>query len=283
MFKTDMELKREKTIDKVWKAINKHGGTTLLSTGITGDDARMAKAAVDAGTLMLEPNHPAVALARGLDGVTTMNDAEAIRYKVPLEEMLKVTSGVRTVVGEDVYITVGVPGGFTEAMPINLKDEDYLAISQAGADGLHVHKSGWEDLEEIVNKAHKYGLIVDTYIDQPSDTSDSIGISAETPEEVAKVAEKMEKIGVDMIGLMTGMTYQGGDAGEIHPDVKKRLNALINAVDVPTLAEGGINLDNYKAFGDTGVNVLVVGTSFDDLAKDAVAGGVQKYISLKNK
>lgn len=51
-------------------AIEEHGGTTILSTGITGDDARIARAAVAGGAKLLEPNHPAVALARGHKGIS---------------------------------------------------------------------------------------------------------------------------------------------------------------------------------------------------------------------
>ena len=75
MFQTDMKRKMENSRKKIWDAIEVHGGTTLLSTGITGDDARMAKAAVDAGARLLEPNHPAVALARGIHGVDNMHAA----------------------------------------------------------------------------------------------------------------------------------------------------------------------------------------------------------------
>lgn len=42
------------------------------------------------------------------------------------------------------------------------------------------------------------------------------------PEEVAEVAKKMEAIGVDMIGLMTGMSYEGVAAGEIPEQIKAR-------------------------------------------------------------
>lgn len=121
MITADMQRKMKIARKKVWDAIEQHGGTTLLSTGITGDDARMAKAAVDAGARLLEPNHPAVALARGLRGVNNMHAAEAIRHEVPLAEMASVVSGVRAVVGEDIYITVGVPGGFTEVKPVVLR------------------------------------------------------------------------------------------------------------------------------------------------------------------
>lgn len=48
----------------------------------------------------------------------------------------------------------------------------------------------------------------------------------------------------------------------------------------PTLAEGGINLDNFKAFKDTGVNILVIGTSIDKMAGKAVAGAVQDFLNI---
>ena len=81
-----------------------------------------------------------------------------------------------------------------------------------------------------------------------------------------------------MIGLMTGMSYGGAAAGQIDPQVADRLKALVNAVSVPTLAEGGINIDNHTAFRGTGVNVLVVGTSFDDVARAAVMNTAREYL-----
>lgn len=275
----DSEQKRKKGLKKVKNAINEHGGTTILSTGITGDDARLARAAVAGGARMLEPNHPALALARGHKGVVTMHAAEQVRHEIPLEEMLKSVKGVRNVVGEDIYITVGVPGGFTEILPVELKEEDFFKIAMSGADGLHIHKSNLEDLKDVVKYAHKYGLLVDAYIGHPNDLH-TFGIPAETPEEVAQVAKDMEKIGVDMIGLMTGMSYEGVAAGEIHPKIKERLQALVSAVDVPTLAEGGINDTNYLAFKDTGVNILVIGTSIDNVVCDAATNVVKKFLSL---
>ena len=275
----DSNQKRRKALSKVLNAIKKDGGTTILSTGITGDDARLARAAVAGGAKMLEPNHPAVALARGHKGVVTMHNAEQIRHEISLEEMLKVTKGIRNVVGEKIYITVGVPGGFTETLPLELKEEDFFKIAMSGADGLHVHKSTFEDLEDIVNYAHKYGLLVDAYIGHPTDLH-TFGVPAKTPEEVSEVAKKMEKIGVDMIGLMTGMSYEGVDAGEIHPEIKARLEALTSAVNVPTLAEGGINAVNYHAFKGTGVNILVIGTSIDNVVSEATTNIIKKFLSL---
>ncbi len=278
MYTNDMNRKMMFAKEKVQKAIQEGNGHTILSTGITGDDARMAKAAVDAGARMLEPNHPALALARGYKGVTSMHDAEAIRHEITVDQMAEATRGVRNVVGNDVYITVGIPGGFTETMPTPIADEDFHKMALSGADGLHTHKSSLEDLEDIVKKAHHYGLCVDAYIGLPTDRH-MFGIPAETPEEVAEVAKKMEAIGVDMIGLMTGMSYEGVETGQIHPQLKARLEALVNAVSVPTLAEGGINLDNFQAFKDTGVNILVIGTSIDKMAGKAVAQAVSDFLN----
>jgi cyclase len=280
MIKADMRRKMEFARQKVLAAIQAHGGTTLLSTGLTGDDARMAKAAIDAGARMVEPNHPAVALARGYKGVTNMHAAEQIRHEIPIAEMAKVTSGVRQVVGRDIYITVGIPGGFTELMPTILTDSDFKLMSEAGADGLHIHKTDLQDLAEVVEKAHYYGLLVDAYIGRSTDLH-SFGIPADSPEEVAKVAKEMEKLGVDFIGMMTGMSYEGTAAGEIPVVIKERLKALVETVSVPTLAEGGINLENQKAFRNTGVNILVVGTAIDDMAELAVKNAVKSFLPPK--
>ena len=193
--------------------------------------------------------------------------------------MAEVTHGVRNVVGKDIYITVGIPGGFTETVPTPLKDEDFLKMARAGADGLHTHKSSLNDLEELVKSAHKYGLCVDAYIGLPTDRH-TFGIAAEKPEEVAKVAKSMESIGVDMIGMMTGMSYEGIEAGQIHPELKERICAMVEAVKVPTLAEGGINLDNFKAFKDTGVNILVIGTAIDGMAGKAITAAVEDFLNI---
>ena len=279
MFENDMKRRMMFAMEKVYKAIEKGNGNTILSTGITGDDARMAKAAVDGGVTMLEPNHPAVVLARGYKGVSSMHEAEKIRHEITVDQMAEVTHGVRNVVGKDIYITVGIPGGFTETVPTPLKDEDFLKMARAGADGLHTHKSSLNDLEELVKSAHKYGLCVDAYIGLPTDRH-TFGIAAEKPEEVAKVAKSMESIGVDMIGMMTGMSYEGIEAGQIHPELKERICAMVEAVKVPTLAEGGINLDNFKAFKDTGVNILVIGTAIDGMAGKAITAAVEDFLNI---
>lgn len=277
MFENDMKRKMQKAMEKVYQALELGGGHTILSTGITGDDARMAKAAVEGGARMLEPNHPALALARGHRGVTNMHAAEQIRHEITIAQMAEVTRGVRNVVGDEIYITTGIPGGFTEIVPIEIHEEDFRAMALAGADGLHTHKSSLTDLENIVKKAHKYGLCVDAYIGLPTDLH-TFGIAAETPEDVFRVARSMQDIGVNMIGMMTGMSYEGVEAGKIHPALEERIRAMVEAVKVPTLAEGGINLTNFKAFKDTGVNILVVGTSIDKVLEQSVRDVVNTFL-----
>ncbi|GAP16126.1 1-(5-phosphoribosyl)-5-[(5-phosphoribosylamino) methylideneamino] imidazole-4-carboxamide isomerase [Longilinea arvoryzae] len=273
----DMQRKCGFGLKKVMDAIEAHGGTTLLATGITGDDARLALAAVQAGARLLEPNHPAVALARGHKGVKSMHNAEAIRHEIPFEEMCKVVAGVRAVVGPEIYITVGAPGTFTETMPMPFTDEHAYALASAGADGVHCHKSTYADLKDMVDLCHKYGMLVDAYVAHPSDRH-LFGIPAETPAQVAETAKKMQDLGADLIGLMTGMSYEGVAAGEIAKPVRERLEAMLKVVTVPTLAEGGINAVNFKAFRGTGVNILVVGTAFDDIARKAVADTVGVFL-----
>ena len=119
--------------------------------------------------------------------------------------------------------------------------------------------------------------MVDAYIAHPDDLH-LFGLPARTPKEVAKTAKQMEEAGTDMIGLMTGMSYEGVGAGEIHPVIKERLQALVETVKTPTLAEGGINLSNFKAFMGTGVNILVVGTSIDDEVRSAARKVVRQFI-----
>lgn len=279
MIRNDMKKRMDIARAKVTRALELGGGHTILSTGITGDDSRLAKAVTDVGVKMIEPNHPAVALARGHRGVTTMHAAEQVRHEITVAQMAEVTRGIRAVTPKDTYITVGIPGGFTEVVPMPLRDEDFAMMALAGADGLHTHKSSIEDLAELVEMAHRYGLLVDAYIGKASDLH-TFGLPAETPEEVAKTAKLMEEVGTDMIGLMTGMSYEGVEAGKIHPEVKERLQALVETVHVPTLAEGGINVTNFQAFKDTKVNILVIGTSIDKMVEKAAQEAVTQFMSL---
>ena len=107
------------------------------------------------------------------------------------------------------------------------------------------------------------------------------GLSTKTPEDVRRVAKQMEDVGTDMICMMTDMSCEGVEAGQIPTVLKERLCAMVETVKVPTLGEGGINLTNYQAFKDTGGNILVIGTSIDKMvekaAKDAIGSFLNEY------
>ena len=271
--------RRHAALARVRAAIALHGGTTILSTGITGDDARMARAAIAGGARMLEPNHPAVALRSGLHGVTTMHDAESVRHLVPISLMADVVRGVRAVVGPEIVITVGVPGAFEEVASVTVSDADMALIADAGADGLHTHKADLSDLADWVQRAHSHGLFVDAYIAHPADRH-RFGIPAGTTAQVAATVLSMKQMGVDLVGLMTGLSYEGISAGEVPTTVRERLEALVAAAgDTPTIAEGGINPQNWAPVRRTGVNVIVVGTALDDIAAGAIAASVAGFLT----
>lgn len=56
------------------------------------------------------------------------------------------------------------------------------------------------------------------------------------------------------------------------------LKQKISSVKVPTLAEGGINLNNYRAFKNTGVNILVIGTAIDNMVCQAATNVVKDLL-----
>lgn len=71
----------------------------------------------------------------------------------------------------------------------------------------------------MVDLVYKYGLIVDVYIGYLSDLY-IFGIVVEIFVEVVEVVKKMEELGVDMIGLMIGMSYEGVSVGDIFDVIK---------------------------------------------------------------
>ena len=93
--------------EKVKRALAENQNFTIMATGITGDDCRIALAAVNAGVRIIEVNHPSVSLCIGLQGVTTMREAEDIRHKLPRIEVYRKIEALRRVVNYDVYISAG--------------------------------------------------------------------------------------------------------------------------------------------------------------------------------
>jgi len=270
----DMRLKLERGREKIQQALREHG-TTILAAGPISIVPFLGKAAADAGVRMIEITHNGVALDLGLEGIYDRHGAASVSYLVPMEDMLRKVKGFRSVVGEEVYLSVGVPGVWTQMGPSVFTEEYALELSRVGADGFHTHLHSLGDVERTVKIAHKYGLLVDAYISDPAGAYVNFGIPAKTPEEVGKTVKDLEKVGADIVALLTGRTYYKlEEAGDVTPELRRRIDALVSTAKVFTQAEGGISPYNFKNYKKTGINILVLGHIMDDLIintiKDAV-------------
>ena len=262
-------LKRENSLNKVQKAIKEHNGSTLM---FVAEQLDILKAYVETGVRLLEFNGGSIYKER--DATITGE-----RNETPLEERAEIMKVMRQIVGDDMFVTMQGYGTFTNLKLVSSTDKDALALSMAGLDGCHTHLWVWEDLKELVEIAHRNGLLVDAYISHSKDKYYYYGITADTPEEVSEVTKKMEDIGVDMVGIMSGMTYMGLKSGKLTPDMRGKINALVETAKVPTLVEGGINLSNFQEFKETGVNVVIVHTAL----KEYIHKTIVDFINNLNK
>lgn len=254
-----IRTKREKL-----KTIIENHRPSLMLGGFMATDMRCAKAAYDGGCRIFEPNHPAMALQMGLCGVTTMEEAEKIRHLVPLERMITAVKGLRAVVGNDVFITVGARGTFTEEVVTPFTFEDALKLANAGADCLHTHKSDIEDVKNIAKTAHDAGLLCEAYID----SNGTFGVQARTNEELIQTIKDYEAAGVDIIGLETGMIYQGLSASGFTDEFKERVKVFIENCHTFTALEGGVKEGNIMEAKKFGFDILVMSTAMDDAIRN---------------
>jgi hypothetical protein len=270
---TQQRLKRGR--EKIRRALDHNRNFTIMATGITGDDCRIALAAVRAGVRIIEVNHPSVSLGLGFQGVTTMREAEDIRYRLPRVEVYKKIEALRRIVTDEVYISAAVSGLFTEAVPIQLDKGDFSRLARAGADGLHVHKATFDDLSGVVNAAHDGGLLIDAYISDSND-KDFLGIPADSNKAVRDTALRMEQMGVDFVGIIMGQSFRGVGSRRFSKKALSRLQIAVKSVRVPVFAEGGITEHNIDAIRDAGAHVAVVGTFIDDVLRNSIADAVRR-------
>jgi len=271
----DVTQKLQQGREKIKRALEENQNFTIMATGITGDDCRVALSAVIAGVRIIEVNHPSVSLSTGLLGVTTMREAEDIRHQLPRIEVYRKIEALRRVVNDNVYISAAVPGLFVEAVPSDLTKDDYSQLVEAGADGLHVHKAKFEDLMAVVNSAHTAGLLVDAYISDSNDR-DSLGIVADSDGAVRETAIRMEQMGVDFIGLIMGQSFRGDKSGRFSEKSIRRLRAVAESVGIPVFAEGGVTDKNIGEIRNAGAQVAVVGTFIDDILRKSTADAVRR-------
>lgn len=271
----NMEHRLEIARSKIQKLIKRGNGSTLNIAGLPG--LRSFKPLVEAGVGMFEVVHPAstILMAIAFGGKQMSSVAVPPFGKLPHSEYIRWIGCHRYMLGNDVYL-MGLPEeGLVALYQDPLSDDYLLSMSQAGLDQLHLHKPTLEDYEGAIKMCHRNGLLCDAYISDPSDNN-NMGVPARTVEDVSGIAKKLEKAGADLVGLMTGMTYQGLKAKEVSPELKERLEALSGAVDVPTITEGGVNPTNYKAVKETGVNVITIATALIEISDNAVLNTIKR-------
>jgi len=268
---TCIEAKKEKL-----RAILNIQGTGLMLGGLMGTDMRIANAAYKGGCRIFEPNHPAMALQMGLHGAATMNEAEVIRHLVPIERMLTAVEGLRAMFGDDIFITCAVRGTFTESFPVPFTQEDAYKLAYAGADCIHSHKSSIEDVRFMAEYAHNAGLLCEAYIS----SDDTFGVKAPTDELLLKAIHDYEEAGVDLLGLCSGMIYQGQGATGFGDEVLHRMDLFINNTSVFKVLEGGIKPGNIGAVKALGFDVLVMSTALDNIVQEATTSTVKELLEL---
>ena len=120
-------------------------------------------------------------------------------------------------------------------VPLIINDRVDVALA-IDADGVHV---GQSDMPCDVTRK----LVGDDKI---------VGVSAATIEE----AQKAERDGADYIG--TGAVFPTSTKDDAPSITKKELKEVVDSIDIPVVAIGGINLDNASELTDTGIAGLSV-------------------------
>lgn len=120
-------------------------------------------------------------------------------------------------------------------IPLIINDRVDIALA-IDADGVHV---GQSDMPCDVTRR----LIGEDKI---------LGVSAAT----VKEAEKAQKDGADYIG--TGAVFPTQTKDDADSVTKQELKYIVESIDIPVVAIGGINLDNAHELTDTGIAGLSV-------------------------
>jgi len=275
----NMEHRLRIARNKLRKFIKKHDGTTFNVCTVISPGLGVFRSLADAGIGVFEVVHPASSIMIAIAYGETQMSSEAVPLfgTLPRDEYIRWIRVFRHIVPDDVYV-MGLPEeGLVALYQDPLPDDYLLAMSRAGLNQLHLHRPTLKDYEEAIKMCHRNGLLCDAYISHPDDPV-KMGVPARTVKDVVEAAKKLERAGADIVGLMTGMTYQASKAKEISPEVRERLKALAGAVDVPTITEGGISPSNYKAVKETGVNIITIHTAFREISENAAFSAITSLL-----
>jgi len=274
-----MEHRLEIARNKIQKLMKKNNGT-IINLCVSPGLPAFWKKVVEAGVgVMLELVHPYsnIIIAPAFGGFQQLLQAVPPFGTLPHDEYTRFISIFRHIVPDDVYM-MGLPEeGLVALYQDPLSDDYLLAMSRAGLDQIHLHRPTLQDYEEAIKMCHQNGLLCDAYISHPDDPF-NMGVPARTVKDVVDAAQKLERAGADIVGLMTGMTHRGLEAKEISPELRERLEALVGAVDVPTITEGGINPSNYKAVKKTGVNIITIFAALKEISENAMSNAIESLL-----
>ena len=102
-----------------------------------------------------------------------------------------------------------------------------------------------------------------------------IGVTAPTVE----MALQAEKDGADYIGV--GAMFKTSTKANTVCNTKDNLIKIVQSVNIPVVAIGGINLENAPALADTGISGFAVVSAI--FGSDDIKGATEKLISILRK
>lgn len=274
--------------EKLRAAIEADGGTTVYAAHLLPHTAPWLPGVLASGVKILEITHGSIHLTQHPPrrDVAFGGRYETLRssYGVPTEEVAAAIRRLRPALGPEIFLNVAAAGTFNQIGPARFDDDAAFMLSQAGADGIHTHKSDLGEVEELVGIAHRAGLTVEAYVHRDLGKTDPfsyMGLRAETPADVRRAVKDLEGVGVDIVGLMFSddpeYYSQVGATDALPPDVRKRVRALVEAATVPTSVEGQITEGNARELRRLGANILVLGTQFDLAIQEAIGRVVRGF------
>ncbi len=274
--------------EKLRNAIAADGGTTVYAAHLLPHAAPWLPGVIASGVKILEITHGSIYLSQNPPrrDVAFGGRYESLlaSYGVPVTELAARIRQLRPALGPDIFLNVAAGGTFNQIGPARFDDEAAYLLSQAGADGIHFHKSDVDELRGLIDLAHANGLLAEAYVHRDLGETHPftyMGLAAESTTDVAAATRQLEAAGADIVGLMFSVDpqyYSQEGATDTLPDeVAQRVRALVGAATVPTSIEGQITPGNARQLRALGANILVLGTQFDLEIQAAIQRVVHDY------
>ncbi|MGG1290241.1 thiamine phosphate synthase [Bacillus smithii] len=143
-------------------------------------------------------------------------------------------------------------------IPLVINDRVDIALA-AGADGVHV---GQSDLPAA-------------YVKKIVPPSMFVGVSCSTVEE----AKEAEKQGADYLGV--GAVFPTNSKKDAERLEKGMLESIVESVNIPVVAIGGINLENVQQLSHTGIDGIAVVSAILSNNNPKLAAEMLKSARLK--